>query len=80
MKGTDWAIRQGFVDSSRMGALGGSFGGYMVNWLLGHTDRFKALVSHAGVYHLDYAGLGSPWAIWTLAEISSDRSSHLAAL
>ncbi len=41
-----------YADSDRMVAAGGSYGGYMVNWLLGHTNRFKALVSHAGVYDL----------------------------
>ena len=41
-----------YVDSSRMVAAGGSYGGYMVNWLLGHTGRFKAFVSHAGVFDL----------------------------
>ncbi len=40
------------VDANRIGAAGGSFGGYMVNWILGHTDRFRVLVSHAGVYNL----------------------------
>jgi dipeptidyl aminopeptidase/acylaminoacyl peptidase len=35
-----------------MAAAGGSYGGYMVNWILGHTNRFKALVSHAGVFDL----------------------------
>jgi dipeptidyl aminopeptidase/acylaminoacyl peptidase len=41
-----------YVDAERIAAGGGSYGGYMVNWLLGHTDRFKAFVSHAGVYDL----------------------------
>jgi dipeptidyl aminopeptidase/acylaminoacyl peptidase len=41
-----------YVDSDRMAAAGGSYGGYMVNWLLGHTNRFKAFVSHAGVFDL----------------------------
>jgi dipeptidyl aminopeptidase/acylaminoacyl peptidase len=41
-----------YADGSRMAAAGGSYGGYMVNWLLGHTQRFKAFVSHAGVYDL----------------------------
>jgi dipeptidyl aminopeptidase/acylaminoacyl peptidase len=41
-----------YVDKDRMGAAGGSYGGYMVDWILGHTDRFKALISHAGVYDL----------------------------
>jgi len=41
-----------WVDGTRMGAAGGSYGGYMVDWILGHTDRFKALASHDGVYNL----------------------------
>ncbi len=41
-----------YVDPDRMAAAGGSFGGYMVDWILGHTNRFKALISHAGVYDL----------------------------
>lgn len=53
MKATDWAIAQGIADEKRMGAMGGSFGGYMVNWILGHNDRFRALVSHCGVYNLE---------------------------
>ncbi|PIA14493.1 alpha/beta-hydrolase [Coemansia reversa NRRL 1564] len=39
-----------FVDSNRIVALGGSFGGYLANWLNGHTDRFCALVAHAGKF------------------------------
>ncbi len=41
-----------YVDADRMAAAGGSYGGYMVDWMLGHTQRFKAFVSHAGVYDL----------------------------
>jgi dipeptidyl aminopeptidase/acylaminoacyl peptidase len=41
-----------YTDGDRMAAAGGSYGGYMVNWILGHSDRFKALVSHAGVFDL----------------------------
>ncbi len=41
-----------YADADRMAAAGGSYGGYMVDWLLGHTTRFKALISHAGVYDL----------------------------
>lgn len=41
-----------YVDRDRMVAAGGSYGGYMVNWLLGHSNRFKALISHAGVFDL----------------------------
>jgi dipeptidyl aminopeptidase/acylaminoacyl peptidase len=50
---TDHLVTLPYVDASRMAAAGGSFGGYMVNWILGRTARFKALVSHAGVYELN---------------------------
>ena len=39
-----------FVDGERMAAAGGSYGGFMVNWIATHTSRFKALVTHAGVF------------------------------
>lgn len=38
-----------FVDGERLGAAGASYGGFMVNWILGHSDRFRCLVSHAGL-------------------------------
>jgi dipeptidyl aminopeptidase/acylaminoacyl peptidase len=41
-----------YADADRIAAAGGSYGGYMIDWMLGHTHRFKALVSHAGVYDL----------------------------
>jgi dipeptidyl aminopeptidase/acylaminoacyl peptidase len=52
MKGVDALLRRDYIDPQRLGAAGGSYGGYMVNWMMGHTDRFKALMSHAGVYNL----------------------------
>jgi dipeptidyl aminopeptidase/acylaminoacyl peptidase len=52
MKATDFLVARGGVDESRMAAAGGSYGGFLVNWIAGHTDRFKCLVSHAGVYDL----------------------------
>ena len=52
MKATDFLVAQGYVDEKRMAAAGGSYGGFLVNWIAGHTDRFRALVSHAGVYSL----------------------------
>ncbi|MDZ7639527.1 MAG: prolyl oligopeptidase family serine peptidase [Bryobacterales bacterium] len=42
-----------YADANRMGAAGASYGGYMVNWILGNPTRFKALVSRAGVYDLE---------------------------
>ncbi|HVG23490.1 MAG TPA: S9 family peptidase [Thermoanaerobaculia bacterium] len=53
MNGVDLLASQPYVDANRLGAAGASYGGYMVNWILGHTNRFKALVSHAGVYNLE---------------------------
>jgi dipeptidyl aminopeptidase/acylaminoacyl peptidase len=41
-----------YVDKTRIGAAGASYGGYMINWIAGHTNRFKVLVSHDGVYDL----------------------------
>jgi dipeptidyl aminopeptidase/acylaminoacyl peptidase len=52
MKGVDAALAKfPFLDRTKMAAAGGSYGGYMVDWIATHTDRFKALVSHAGVYN-----------------------------
>lgn len=48
----DYVSTQPYVDADRMVAAGASYGGYMIDWILGHTGRFKGLVSHAGVYDL----------------------------
>jgi len=48
----DHVVTLPYADANKMGAAGGSYGGYMVNWILGNTNRFKALISHAGVYDL----------------------------
>ena len=55
MEMTEAAQRRPDVDSSRAAVVGGSFGGYMANWVAGHTDRFSAIASHASVWHLDTA-------------------------
>jgi dipeptidyl aminopeptidase/acylaminoacyl peptidase len=52
MKAVDYAVTLGYIDPNRLAAAGGSFGGYMANWMAGHTDRFKCLISHAGVFNL----------------------------
>jgi len=52
MKGLDWLAARDYVDPGRIGAAGASYGGYMVNWIAGHTDRFAALVSMAGSFNL----------------------------
>ena len=63
MRGVDLMARQPYVDSTRMAAAGGSYGGYMMNWMNGHTNRFRALVSHAGVYNLE-AEEGATDELW----------------
>jgi len=52
MASVDHVASLPYADSDRMAAAGGSYGGYMIDWMLGHTQRFKAFVSHAGVYDL----------------------------
>jgi dipeptidyl aminopeptidase/acylaminoacyl peptidase len=49
---TDYVVAQPWADANRAAAAGGSYGGYMADWILGHTNRFRALISHAGVYDL----------------------------
>lgn len=52
MKATELMASRPYIDEERMAAAGGSYGGYMVSWIAGHTDRFKALINHAGVYNI----------------------------
>jgi len=52
-----------FIDRDRQAVIGGSFGGYTVNWLLGHTKRFACAVSHAGLYNLT-SFHGASEALW----------------
>ena len=75
MKSTDFLLGKfGFLDANRTAALGASYGGYMAAWVCGHTNRFKAIICHAGVsdfgaqYASDFALYwqdakfgGSPW-------------------
>ncbi|MFZ0276197.1 MAG: S9 family peptidase [Candidatus Sulfotelmatobacter sp.] len=74
MKAVDTALTWPYVDTTRIAAAGGSYGGYMANWVEGHTDRFRTLVCHDGLFDIitmfyssDLAGgvqpefKGSPW-------------------
>jgi dipeptidyl aminopeptidase/acylaminoacyl peptidase len=64
MKGLDYAEEHyGFIDKTRECALGASYGGYAVNWILGHTDRFKCLVSHDGMFNAESAW-GTTEELW----------------
>jgi len=53
MNGVDYILNNyDFVNKDKIGAAGGSFGGYMVDWIAGHTNRFNCLITHAGVFDL----------------------------
>lgn len=76
MKGVDYAVANfPYVDEARMVVTGGSYGGFMTNWIVGHTDRFKAAVtqrsisnwisfygvSDIGYYFTEWQIFGNPW-------------------
>ena len=64
MKGLDAAeAKFPFIDKTRECALGGSYGGYMADWVLTHTDRFKCIVTHDGMYDAESA-YGSTEEMW----------------
>jgi dipeptidyl aminopeptidase/acylaminoacyl peptidase len=64
MKGLDYAEEHySFIDKNRECALGASYGGYMANWILGHTDRFKCIISHDGMFNAESAW-GSTEELW----------------
>jgi dipeptidyl aminopeptidase/acylaminoacyl peptidase len=63
MKGLDHLAALPYVDSTRMAAAGASYGGYMINWMQGHTDRFKVMVSHDGIFDLASAQ-GATEELW----------------
>jgi dipeptidyl aminopeptidase/acylaminoacyl peptidase len=52
MSAVDYAISLGYVDKNRLGVTGGSYGGYMTNWIVTHTQRFKAAVTQRCVSDL----------------------------
>jgi dipeptidyl aminopeptidase/acylaminoacyl peptidase len=64
MAGLDYVLEHyTFTDGERLAAIGGSFGGYSVNWIMGNTGRFTCLVSHAGLYNLS-SFFGATEEIW----------------
>ncbi|GAA5168560.1 S9 family peptidase [Pseudonocardia eucalypti] len=67
---TDAAIALPEVDGERTAAMGGSFGGYMANWIAGHTDRFDAIVTHASLWALDQFGRTTDSANYWLTEMT----------
>jgi dipeptidyl aminopeptidase/acylaminoacyl peptidase len=75
MAAVDTVLQHGYVDAERLGIAGGSYGGFMTNWAIGHTDRFKAAVTQRSVVNMvsmfgssdvgwllgDDGFLGTPW-------------------
>ncbi|WP_029144754.1 S9 family peptidase [Microbacterium luticocti] len=62
---TDAVVARDDIDQTRTAAMGGSFGGYMANWVAGHTDRFRAIVTHASLWALDqFAGTTDHSGYW----------------
>ena len=78
---TDAVVRRADIDETRTAAMGGSFGGYMANWVAGHTDRFKAIVTHASLWALDQFGpttdAAQYWLKEMTAEMAAENSPHL---
>ncbi|PRZ14158.1 S9 family peptidase [Nesterenkonia sandarakina] len=69
------------IDPTRTAALGGSFGGYMANWIAGQTDRFSAIVTHASLWALDQFGpttdMASYWRNELDERMAAEHSPHL---
>jgi dipeptidyl aminopeptidase/acylaminoacyl peptidase len=64
MQMTDLAVNEGWVDSTQLAITGGSYAGYLVTWMLGHTNRFKVACSQRGVYELStFFGEGNAWRL-----------------
>lgn len=79
---TDAAVARDDVDAERTAAMGGSFGGYMANWVAGHTDRFRGIVTHASLWALDQFGPTTDgydyWRREMTAQMALDNSPHLS--
>ncbi len=73
MAGVDALLQKGYIDEQRMGVTGGSYGGFMTNWLIGHTDRFKAAVTDRSVVNLA-SDFGSCDFGWTFADDELDTT------
>lgn len=75
MAATDAACAHPRIDAARTAAMGGSFGGYMANWIAGHTDRFRAIVTHASLWALDQFGPTTDSAYWWAREMTPEMTA-----
>lgn len=77
---TDATVTREDIDESRTAAMGGSFGGYMANWIAGRTDRFDAIVTHASLWALDQFGpttdLSFYWEREMTPAMAAENSPH----
>ena len=73
LAGIDALLRQGYIDEQRIGVIGGSYGGFMTNWLIGHSDRFRAAVADRSVTNL-FSDFGSGDFGWTFADDELDAT------
>jgi dipeptidyl aminopeptidase/acylaminoacyl peptidase len=80
MAATDGLVARDDIDGTRVAAMGGSFGGYMANWVAGHTDRFAAIVTHASLWALDQFGPTTDaayyWERGMTPDMMSENSPH----
>ncbi len=84
LAGIDRAVAEGLADPERLAVVGSSYGGYLVNWLLGHSNRFRAAVSKFGIFSLvtDFSNSQAPrWETeylggypWDKPELYAERS------
>jgi dipeptidyl aminopeptidase/acylaminoacyl peptidase len=64
MKALDLTIAEGWADTTQLAVTGGSYAGYLVTWIVGHTNRFKVACSQRGVYELStFMGEGNAWRL-----------------
>ncbi|EPM0763224.1 prolyl oligopeptidase family serine peptidase [Pseudomonas aeruginosa] len=73
---SDAAQARDDIDGQRSAAMGGSFGGYMANWIAGHTDRFRAIVSHASLWTLSQFGPTTDAYHYWRQEIGAQMLQH----
>ena len=84
LSGIDQAIAEGMADPEKIAVIGSSYGGYLVNWLIGHSDRFRAAISKFGIFSLttDFSNSLAPrWETeylggypWERSELYTERS------
>jgi dipeptidyl aminopeptidase/acylaminoacyl peptidase len=92
ISGVDWAVAEGIADPERLGIIGSSYGGYLTNWAITQTDRFKAAVSAFGIFSFvtDFSNSEAPrWEMeylngpyWEQPELYASRSpaTHAQAI